>query len=281
MIPAKTKPPLKWAGGKRQLIHEIIKRIPDDHRRYYEPFFGGGAVFFEISPSDAILNDFNSELINFYTVLRHQPHELVSILRTYINDEESFYKIRNLDRDKVTFDKLSNVERAARTYYLNRTCYNGLYRVNRNGEFNTPFGKYKNTDFVNEEDILRASELLSSNNVRLLTGDFSEAVASATAGDFVYLDPPYDDLGNDTSFASYTKVGFDRDEQIRLKETCDKLNDKGVKFLLSNSATPFILDLYSKYNVEIVKARRSINSKASGRGVIDEVLVSNYDRSVK
>lgn len=277
MIPAKTKPPLKWAGGKRQLIHEIIRRVPVDFKTYYEPFFGGGAVFFAINPLNAVLNDFNSELINLYKVLQTKPHELISIIRTYTNDEDSFYRIRNLDRDKEFFSKLSEVERAARMYYLNRTCYNGLYRVNKNGEFNTPFGKYKNKDFMNEVDILKASEMLSSSHVLLLTGDFKKAVESAIEGDFVYLDPPYDDLGNDTSFASYTKVGFDRNEQIRLKETCDKLNDKGVKFLLSNSATPFILDLYRNYKIEIVKARRSINSKASGRGVIDEVLVSNYE----
>lgn len=270
-------PVVKWVGGKRQLINEINKYIPEEFNTYYEPFVGGGAVLFEMQPKKAVINDLNSELINLYKVIKNNVDELIQELKQHKNESEHFYKIRALDRDEEIYATLSDVEKAARFHYLNKTCFNGLFRVNRQGEFNTPFGRYKNPDIVNEKTIRAVSSYFNNFDIIFKSTDFKQAVEGIKKGDFVYLDPPYDPVSNSANFTGYTKGGFNREEQKRLKELCDELDDMGVKFLLSNSETKFILDLYKEYNIKIVQARRSINSNARKRGEVNEVLVMNYD----
>lgn len=271
------KPVLKWVGGKKQLLNEIVERFPKEFDNYYEPFIGGGAVCFFKTPKNAHINDFNNELINLYKVIKKNPKKLISSLKTHVNDESYFYKIRSLDRDVETYKIISDVDKASRIIYLNKTCYNGLYRVNSHGFFNSPFGKYKNPLICDDKNIMDMSKYFNEQNIKITNLDFEEAVKDAKSGDFVYLDPPYDPLTASASFTSYNANGFNRKEQLRLKKVCDSLTKRGVLWMLSNSATEFIIDLYKDYNVEIVKAKRSINSKGDKRGVVDEVLITNYE----
>jgi len=268
---------VKWVGGKRQLLNEITKYVPKNMTTYYEPFLGGGAVLFELQPKKAIVNDINSELINLYNVIKDNVDDLIEDLKRHENNEEYFYKIRGLDRDKTKYNSLTPIKKASRIIYLNKTCYNGLFRVNKAGEFNTPFGNYKNPNIVNEITLRAVSNYLNKANITFLCKDFEEALKGVRKGAFVYLDPPYDPVSDTASFTGYDKGGFNRDEQIRLKKTCDRLNEKGVKFLLSNSATEFIIELYKDYKIEIIQAKRAINSNPDKRGEIDEVLVRNYE----
>ena len=272
------KPLVKWAGGKRQLLPHIHAALPAEApRRFYEPFIGGGAVLFSLEPARARVNDLNGELINLYEVVRDGVDELIAELAGYPNETEFFYALRAADRDARRFAALSPVERAARTLYLNRTCYNGLYRVNAAGQFNAPFGRYKNPTICDEGTLRAVHRYFADNDVAFSQGDFAAAVAEAREGDFVYFDPPYDPVNVTSSFTGYQKAGFDRAEQERLKEVCDDLDRRGVKFLLSNSATDFIRELYADYEVGIVGATRAINSVGSRRGKVDEVLVRNYE----
>lgn len=271
------KPIVKWVGGKRQIISNIKKYIPKKYSTYYEPFVGGGAVLFDIKPQKAVINDVNEELINLYKVVKEKPDELIDTLKKHKNEQEYYYQIRELDRDKEKFDSLSDVERAARIHFLNKTCYNGMFRVNSSGEFNVPFGRYKNPDIVNKKTIKAVSKFLNKSHVKIRNCDFEEAVKGIRKEAFVYFDPPYDPISDSSSFTGYDKSGFDREEQKRLKNLCDKLNKRGVRFLLSNSSTKFIRELYNDYKIEPVMAKRAINSKADKRGEIEEVLVRNYE----
>lgn len=270
-------PVLKWVGGKRQLLQDIKKHIPGKYSTYYEPFLGGGAVLFDLQPAKAVINDINEELINVYTVIRDHVDELINDLKKYKNEAKCFYDIRALDRDKEKYNQLTNIEKASRILYLNKTCYNGLFRVNQQGEFNTPFGRYKNPNIVNETILRAVSNYFNKAKVTFKCGDFEEAVKGIRKGSFVYFDPPYDPVSNSANFTGYDKGGFSRDEQIRLKKLCDKLNDRGVKFLLSNSATGFILELYKDFDIEIIQAKRAVNSRGDKRGEVNEVLVKNYE----
>jgi DNA adenine methylase len=270
-------PVVKWVGGKRQLLQDISNHIPDKFFTYYEPFLGGGAVLFHLQPNRAVVNDINEELINIYAVIRDNLEELIEDLKRHKNEADYFYEIRELDRDKKTYSQLSNIEKASRIIYLNKTCYNGLFRVNQQGEYNAPFGRYKNPNIVNETTLRAVSNYFNRVKITFKCGDFEEAVKGIRKGSFVYFDPPYDPVSDSANFTGYNKGGFDREEQTRLKELCDKLDTKGVKFLLSNSATEFILDLYKDYNITIVQANRAINSKGDKRGKVDEVLVKNYE----
>ncbi|MDU5740139.1 MAG: DNA adenine methylase [Clostridium sp.] len=270
-------PVLKWVGGKRQLMGEIEKVLPKTYTKYYEPFIGGGAVLFELQPNKAVINDVNSELINLYNVIKDDVESLIEDLRKHENTAEYFYKIREIDRDRELYEKLSKVEKASRIVYLNKTCFNGLFRVNKAGEFNSPFGKYKNPNIVDEITLRAVSKYFNKADIKILNGDFEQSLKGIRKGSFVYFDPPYDPVSSSANFTGYDKGGFGRDEQIRLKKLCDKLDKKGVKFLLSNSATDFIKDLYKDYNIEVVKAKRAINSNGNARGEVDEVLVRNYE----
>ncbi|MCL2521487.1 MAG: DNA adenine methylase [Erysipelotrichales bacterium] len=269
-------PFIKWVGGKRQLLNEISLYIPKKINTYFEPFVGGGAVLFHIQPEKALINDFNSDLITTYKIIRNNPFELLESLKKHQNTSEYFYNIRDKDRDSKEYRNISDIERASRLIYLNKTCYNGLFRVNSSGQFNTPFGSYKNPNIVNEPTIKAVSQYLNNSKVEIITGDFEKAVNDAKEGDFVYFDPPYDPVTDTANFTGYTECGFGRTEQERLKGLCDELNIKGVKFLLSNSSTEYIRSLYKDYEQVIVKAKRSLNANGKGRGEVDELLIRNY-----
>jgi DNA adenine methylase len=272
-------PVVKWVGGKRQIIEEIKNHIPHNISNlcYCEPFVGGGAVLFNLQPNKAIINDINTELINLYNIIKYNIDELINDLGTYINDESEFYRIRNLDRDKDDYNLLSPVKKASRLIYLNKTCYNGLFRVNRAGEFNAPFGFYKNPNIINEPVLRAVSEYLNAGQISIYNSDYSNILRDLKKSSFVYLDPPYDPVSDTSSFTGYDKGGFDKEQQERLKEECDKLNKKGIRFLLSNSSTDFIRDLYREYNVKTIQAKRILNSNAEKRGEVDEILVRNYE----
>ena len=269
-------PVVKWVGGKRQLLSEISPLLPKRITSYCEPFLGGGAVLFSIQPSKAIVNDLNSDLITVYEVIRDDVEELIDNLKKHENSLEYFYTIRDMDRNKETYAAMSKVERASRLIYLNKTCFNGLFRVNSSGEFNSPFGHYKNPNIVNEPVLRAVNKYFSSSNITFCNEDFAVTLGRISKGSFVYLDPPYDPVSDTANFTGYNRGGFDRNEQIRLKQCCDELTQRGVKFMLSNSATTFIKELYKDYDISIVQAKRAINSDASKRGAIEEVLIRNY-----
>lgn len=269
------QPFLKWAGGKRQLLPEIKKYLPKKYNTYFEPFVGAGALFFDIQPKNAVINDVNSELINCYEVIKNLSIDLIQDLKKHKNTENYFYKIRELDRTKE-FYKLSIIERASRIIYLNKTCYNGLFRVNRSGQFNAPFGYYKNPNIVNSETLKAINRLLNRNSVEILNMDFSKAVRKANRNDFVYFDPPYDPISDTASFTGYSSNTFGRHEQERLRDLFEDLTKKGCKVMLSNSSTDFIADLYKDYNVIRIQANRNINSVGSNRKKVDEFLILNY-----
>lgn len=272
------RPFLKWAGGKRQLLPEIKKYIPQKYNTYYEPFLGGGAVLFDLQPNNATINDSNSELINCYEVIRNSLEELIEDLKKHENEESYYYKMRELDRNKTYKDKYDLVQRASRILYLNKTCYNGLFRVNSQGQFNVPFGRYKNPNILDEAVLKAVNKYLNSNKIKILNTDFEKAVSEAKDGDFVYFDPPYDPVSNTASFTGYDVNGFARNEQERLKSVFDDLTSRGCKALLSNACTDFIEDLYgSQYKIEKISATRAINSNAFKRGKVLEVLVRNYE----
>lgn len=273
------RPIVKWAGGKRQLLPSIRSLLPSaDWTRaaYFEPFIGGAALLLALTPDNGAINDVNPELINVYQMIKQQPDQLIEALRQHRNDEGYYYEIRAWDRNQEAYAALSPIERAARLIYLNRTCYNGLYRVNAGGQFNVPFGKYKRPNIIRETTIRSMSSYLNRANIRIMDGDFAEAVQEARAGDFVYFDPPYDTLTSTATFTSYAKGGFGRPEQQRLANVFKELSERGVYVMLSNHATDYIHQLYEGYRIHTVKARRSINSKGDGRGVINEVIIMNY-----
>lgn len=270
------KPFLKWAGGKRQLIPEISKHIPK-FERYIEPFVGAGAVLFHLQPHEAVVSDFNKQLIQTYAAIRDNVEEVIRRLDMHksLYNEAYYYRIRSMDRETASFDSLNPCDIAARFIFLNKACYNGLYRVNSQGLFNVPFGKYKNP-LINEEATLRAvSGYLRQANVRILHCDFEETAALAQKGDFVYFDPPYHSP-NRTNFTGYQAGGFADAEQVRLCECFKRLSGQGIKCLLSNSDTAFIRDLYKNFNCTTVPANRRINTNARGRGFVNELLIKNW-----
>ncbi|MDY0253093.1 MAG: DNA adenine methylase [Tenuifilaceae bacterium] len=257
-------PFLKWVGGKRQLLPKIVEHLPKNIRelRYFEPFIGGGAVLFHLQPENAVINDFNKELINVYNVVKDNLDDLIVDLKKHKNTSEYFYQIRSLDRTDE-FLSLSEVQRASRIIYLNKTCFNGLYRVNNAGEINAPFGRYKNPNIVNEPTLKAVNKFLNKNNISINNGDYSDILETADENSFIYLDPPYHPISENSNFTGYVQGGWDMFDQIRLREVCDTLNEKGAKFLLSNSSSPFIKDQYEKYKITTVKAIRAINSNGA------------------
>jgi DNA adenine methylase len=271
-------PFLKWVGGKRQIMPSIVELLPKNIStyNYVEPFIGGGAVLFHLQPKKAILNDFNKELVNVYDVIKTDLDALISDLKKHENSADYFYNIRELDRTD-DFKNLSKIKRASRVIYLNKTCFNGLYRVNNAGEFNAPFGRYKNPNIVNEPTLKAVNKYLNSNNIKVVSGDYENVLKDLTESSMVYLDPPYHPISENSNFTGYVQGGWNIYDQIRLKNACDELNTKGIKFLLSNSASGFIKDLYKEYPIKIIKANRSINSDGEKRGEVDEVLIRNYE----
>ncbi len=274
------QPVLKWAGGKRQLLPQLEEYFPKKFTRYYEPFVGGGAVLFHLQPKKAVINDYNEDLINLYRCIKDNLDELIEKLKYYEtkNDSKSFYEIRGIDRTDE-YKNWSIVEKSARLVYLNRTCYNGLFRMNSAGQFNSPYGAYKNPCICNEPVLRAMNKYFNENEIEFRIGDFEDACKDATKGSFIYLDPPYDQYDEQLNFVGYTKDGFTRKDQLRLKTMCDRLIEKGCRVMISNSRTPFIVDLYSDttkyftYKINIVNARRNINSDAKKRGEVEEVLI--------
>ena len=271
------KPYLKWAGGKRQLLSELKKYIPKRIDTYYEPFVGAGALLFELQPKKFIINDANSELIMTYNEIKDNLEALISELEIYTtkNEKDMYYAIRDIDRTPQ-FLKYSSTQKAARLIYLNKTCYNGLYRVNSQGEFNTPYGFYKSPGICDKPRLIAVSEFLNGAQLATITnGDFKKCVDKATSKDFVYFDPPYHSESR-TNFTGYQANGFDETEQKRLFETFESLKKRNVKCMLSNSSTSFTNNLYSDYKIISVKANRAINSEGSNRGPVDEIIVLNW-----
>ena len=274
----KGKPFVKWAGGKRQIIDKLNKYVPDDYNTYYEPFVGGGALLFELSPKNAVINDSNKELMNVYKCLCNEDKfkKMCAILNHYEaeHSEQFFYEIRDKDKNKKTFDRLSDYTRAARTIYLNKACFNGLYRVNSKNEFNVPFGKKTKVNTYDGGNLITVSNYLTMNNIKILSVDFEEAVKEAKKGDFVYFDPPYDSDNN--IFTSYTEEGFGKDEQRRLAKVFKELDQKGVYVMLSNHNTTLINELYKDYHIHVIEAKRNINSNGNKRGKVEEVIITNF-----
>lgn len=270
-------PVVKWVGGKRQLLSVLMPLFPARFTTYCEPFLGGGAVLFGQQPQKAIVNDINHDLIQMYEVIRDDIENLIIELEKHKNESKYFYKVRDWDRDRVKYNNLSRVERAARIIYLNKTCYNGLFRVNNAGEFNTPFGYYKAPNIVNAPTLRAVSNYLREAKVVFFCCDYAEVLKNIPTGAFVYLDPPYHPVSDTANFTGYSRGGFTKEDQIRLRECCDDLDHRNIKFMLSNSATSFIKEQYAAYNITIVPAKRAINSDATGRGQIDEVVVRNYE----
>lgn len=274
----KAKPFVKWAGGKRSIIDKLINLVPEDFNTYYEPFVGGGAMLYELQPKKAVINDYNTELMNVYECIKDENKfaNMCSELNKHEakHSEDYYYEIRDLDRDKKKFNKLADYKRAARTIYLNKACFNGLYRVNSKNEFNVPSGKKNKVNTYDGPNLGIIHCLLNFNDIKLLSTDFEEAVKNAKKGDFIYFDPPYD---SDTStFNSYTENGFGKEEQKRLAEVFKDLDKRGCYVMLSNYNTKLIKELYKDFNFNYVEAQRNIGASSKNRGKVEEVIITNY-----
>jgi DNA adenine methylase len=264
---ADPRPFVKWAGGKRQLLAEIWKRLPARFGTYYEPFVGGGALFFRLRPAAAVLADQNERLIRTYSGVKNHVHDVIRNLKTYRNDKRTFLKAR-----RAPIDRANDAELAAWFIFLNKVGFNGLYRVNSSNEFNVPFGDNRSKQICDEENLVACSAALA--NASLVHGDFAKVVKRAKAGDLVYFDPPYVPLSETSDFTSYTAAGFGPEDQIRLRDVALALKRRGVFVILSNSSARVVLDLYSReFECIPVAATRVVNSKASGRGKIMEMLI--------
>lgn len=271
------EPILRWAGGKRQLIPTLEKYIDRSvlmggRHRYYEPFFGGGALCFYLEPLRSVINDYNPELINVYEVIRDSPQELIDLLRIHQVDfnHDHYTQVRSMDRNPGYLN-LPPVERAARIIFLNRTCYNGLYRVNNKGFFNVPIGRKENPDIIMEDKILTMNRFFNENEVVIRCGDFENCVEDAQSGDVIYFDPPYD--YEDSGFTSYNENCFDRTDLKRLKAVSDKLIEMGCHVILSNNDTPFVNDLFEEYAIEHIDTKRFISCDGKKRNEGREVII--------
>jgi DNA adenine methylase len=260
-------PFLKWAGGKRQLASVIARFAPTNYKRYLEPFLGGGALFFYINPPKSLLNDLNEELINTYQIVQQKVEALIPLLQTYPYSKEFYYSLRA--QSTATLDQ---VERAARFIYLNRTCYNGLYRVNKQNQFNVPFGAYSNPVICDEMRLRAVSKTLQG--VKLFCEDYKDFLKrEVRAGDFIYLDPPYQPASKYSDFKRYTSAQFYESDQRELADWVKKLASQGCHVLASNSDTPLVRELYQDFEIVDLRARRNINKNGQGRGTVKEVLI--------
>jgi len=280
------KPVLKWAGGKRQLLDALYARFPASYDRYHEPFFGGGAVFFDLEPEDGSINDTNPRLVNFYRQVRDRPEDLIELLRTYENPESDpdpdrehsdvknyYYQQRELFNCRPRDEAFDELEEAALLLYLNRTGFNGLYRENSSGEFNVPIGRYENPDWVQADRIRAASRVLEATEIS--NRDFEYILEAVSEGDLVYFDPPYEPMSPTANFTDYSAEGFGKEDQERLLDTVEELDDRGVNVILSNSGVMFEMYDEAGFLVEREGATRAINSDADNRGEVDEVIVTN------
>lgn len=267
----KLQPFTKRTGGKRQLIPTIKKLMPVKYNRYFESFIGGGALFFELCPENAYINDFNEELINSYKVIKDNPLKLISLLEEHKNNNSKDYylDIRATDRDG-RLERMSNVERAARILYMLRVNFNDLYRVNSKNQFNVPYGKYKNSKIVNPDLINFISNYLNNNNIHILNGDFEKVLEDVCEGEVVYFDPPYIPISATSAFTSYTLEGFTYEDQVRLRDTFKMLDERGAYLMLFNSSSPLVEELYADFNIYFVEANRMNGAKLSSRGTIEK-----------
>lgn len=281
IINDKPKPFVKWVGGKRQLLKQFKlmnlyppERFDPERNRYFEPFVGGGAVFFDLLPKKAFLSDMNFELVTTYNVIKNDVEKLIKLLKKHDHNKEYFLNVR---AKKV--EKLTPIQIASRFIYLNRACFNGMYRVNSKGEFNVPFGDNKNPLICNEENLRKISQALK--NVEIKHQDYKHVLKKARKGDFIYFDPPYHPVSKTSTFTSYTANGFTENDQIELRDIFAELSERGCFVMLSNSDAPFINQIYSelkkdRIRISKVEAGRAINSNGNGRGKVKEVLVTNY-----
>jgi DNA adenine methylase len=286
-------PVLKWAGGKRQLLDELYSRFPKTYSHYHEPFFGGGALFFDLEPENGTINDTNSRLINFYKQVRDRPEELISSLQSFDDPESAptpdrrfsdtnrkskeiknyYYQQRELFNNRPYGDEYDELEEAALLLYLNRTCYNGLYRENSSGGFNVPIGRYANPDWVRSEEIRAASRVLE--NTEIHNQDFEYIIEKVEEGDVVYFDPPYEPMSPTAYFTDYSADGFGQEDQERLLEVAQELDQNGVNVILSNSGVMYEMYENAGFRVEIEGATRSINSDGENRDEVDEIVATN------
>ncbi len=265
-------PIVKWVGGKSKLLPELLARMPESYGRYYEPFAGGAALFFRLAPKRAVLADSNPDLINLYSTVARDVNAVIRKLQAHRDehDEAHYYDMRTRWNDREV--EWSTPERAAAFIYLNKTCFNGLWRVNRSGAFNVPIGRYTDPPICVPEALRAAQQVLSRAEIR--RADYRTAIRDAKAGDFLYFDPPYDPVTPTANFTSYTANAFGPDEQRALADTARELVARGCKVMLSNSDTPFIRSIYKGFRVDRVKCARAINSNAAKRGDVDEVIVT-------
>ena len=272
------RPFLKWVGGKNQLIQQYLPHFPESYRRYYEPFVGGGAIFFRLQPEQSFLADINIELVNVYRCVREQVEDLITLLENHqaLHGQEHFYAVRSQPTTSDDwFLEGNNLERAARLIYLNKTCFNGLYRENSKGQFNVPIGSYEKPTICDSELLRVASLALQSAQIERSSFDAILDHANSSE-DFVYFDPPYYPISSTSKFTNYSRYSFGEADQIRLKEVFAELSDRGVKVMLSNSDCPFIRDLFNGFNIHTINANRNINCNTEKRGKITEVLVTSY-----
>lgn len=277
----KGKPFVKWAGGKRSIVNKLIELSPHEFNTYYEPFIGGGAMLFELSPKKAVINDYNRELMNVYQCIKDENK--FTLMSSELNkheknhSEEYYYQIRDIDKDKNKLKRLADYKRAARTIYLNKACFNGLYRVNSKNQFNVPSGKKSKINTYDGINLGIIYSFLNLNDIKILSTDYEEAVKDAKKGDFIYFDPPYD--SDTTTFNNYTDNGFGKEEQKRLfKVFCD-LDQRGCYVMLSNYNTILIRELYQNYNFHYVETQRNIGAKAKDRKMVEEVIITNYSNN--
>lgn len=271
---------VRWAGSKRQLLPTLKQYIPKEYNVYYEPFVGSGTLLFYLQPTNAIINDLNEELINCYRVIEDYPDKLIEELqRGYLDTEKRYYEIRKWDRSFNWPTYFQPWERAARFIYLNKTGFNGLYRINKEGYFNVPYGKHGNFK-PDIETIMEISKYLNDNNITITNVDFELAVKDTDKNDFIYFDSPYHPLSKTANFTNYTKDGFTKDDQIRLRNCFKELSERGCYCMLSNACTDFVKDLYKDFNIVEIEATRMINCDKNKRGKVPEVLILNYNNQI-
>lgn len=272
---AVVKPFIKWVGSKRSNLPKLMKYVPDNIDTYVEPFLGCGAMYFALKFNRAIVNDINTELICAYRQVRDHTFELKSLLKTFRYEKEQYLEIRAWDRDP-DFSKRPEVERAARLIYLIKTGFNGLYRVNKKNFNNVPFGRYDNVVICDEERLDRCSEYLRRHETEIFNQDYYTLLDRIPDDAFVYLDPPYHPLTVTSKFTSYMPGVWAEAEQRRLAQFCRELDRRGIKFMQTNSTAPLMFDIYREFNITTVDAKRNINSDATKRKAIKELIITNY-----
>ena len=275
------KPFVKWAGGKSQLVEKLLNRTPDNYNMYYEPFIGGGAFLFALKPKSAVINDINEQLINIYNHLQACPLDVIRAVKTIEEtpcSKEYYYKIRDKYNEKITKQEL-DAECAGLMIWINKHCFNGLYRVNSKGLFNVPYNNNKNANSIEANNLIAIGEYMSSNSVQIKCEDFEELCHSVKKNDFVYFDSPYVPVSETAMFTDYTKDGFSLEDHKRLATLFKTLDKRGAKVMLSNHDVPLVWELYDGYNIERVNVKRNINSKADKR-TGKEVIITNYKTGV-